>query len=97
MIVSELQARMLTQLRLALADTPEKQFTYRSEWLGDLPYGAYHWIEIGGDDVTARLPPDWQRADLEAIEAAGFVRKLREWQNPKDEYELTIHYELRER
>ena len=96
MILSELQTELLRRLRSAAAYRVDRTITYRSEWLGYLPYGAYHWITIGKSDVTPGLPRNWQLSDLRVLEAAGVLRKVHEWQNPDEEHELTVSYELSE-
>jgi hypothetical protein len=65
---------------------------YRSEWLGYLPFGLYHWVTVGGEDVSARWPWGWGRADLEALERAGVLTKVSERGNPQDSSEVEVGY-----
>ena len=53
-------------------------FTYQTEWLGFLPFGQYHWVDIGGERVSTQFPSGWGLSDLEALVAAGLAEKLGE-------------------
>jgi hypothetical protein len=70
------------------------EISYKSEWLGYLPFGVYHWIECLGVDITKDFPPDWVSEDLLALEQAGFLHKIQEYLNPKDEYDICIKYRV---
>lgn len=70
----------------------QREVMYCSEWLGYLPFGTYHWDEVGGDDISRDFPAGWQRADLQDLEQAGFLRKLGEWRDPNDEYHHKATY-----
>src|SRR5262245_39159468 len=58
------------------------------------PFGQYHWIEIAGQEVSKAFPPNWQFADLVAIEEAGHIKRVGEWQNPTDERHRKVVYGL---
>jgi hypothetical protein len=49
---------------------------------------------VDGQDISKTFPLDWHRADLEALERVGLLAKIDEWQNPKDEYDTKITYEV---
>ncbi|WP_339730871.1 hypothetical protein [uncultured Gimesia sp.] len=95
MDLTKLQHEFLKQLLSALAGEPSRQFTYVTEWLGYLPFGQYHWIEVAGQDLSTTFPAKWQLSDLETLERAGHVRRVSEWQNPNDELHRKITYEIR--
>jgi hypothetical protein len=96
MSLSALQSEVLRQLRLAVSTRPAQEVTYCAEWLGELPFGAYQWVQVDGDRVSNTFPSDWQFADIQALEGAGFLRRVGEWQNPDDGYELQVRYVLAE-
>ena len=62
------------------------EIVYCSEWLGDLPFGVYHWIECNQHDFTRDFPSGWESTDLTALESGGFLVKINEWQDPQDEF-----------
>lgn len=55
---------------------------YRTEYLGWLPYGQYHEVEVerAGEErpVPLKLPSGWEMSDLLAIEQAGHLRRVSE-------------------
>jgi hypothetical protein len=64
-----------------LCDVCDRQGTdeivYASEWLGWLPFGAYHWIDIGKEmGIESRFPNGWERADLDELVDAGCLDRL---------------------
>ena len=95
MKLTELQARLLDELQKTLGAKPNQHAVYCTEWLGFLPYGAYHWLEVSGHDISRSFPAGWQLADIEALEIHGHLEKTAEWQNPQDEYERKITYALK--
>jgi hypothetical protein len=92
--LTDVQKELLGVLRAAVEGKPDRRVLYCSEWLGYLPYGVYHWIEVDGQDISSTLPADWRRADLEALRTAGHLAIVEEMHNPADEYEVKIIYEV---
>lgn len=92
-MLDERQIELRERIESAVENIADRRVVYVSEWLGWLPYGCYHWVEVNGQEI-ADLPSDWQRSDLQALEQFGFLRRLEEWQDPADEYHLTITYEV---
>jgi hypothetical protein len=92
MKLSDSQQDILAKLQEATKSLNQREVAYCSEWLGYLPFGAYHWVEVCGDDISRGFPAGWQRADLQGLEQAGFLRKLSEWQDPNDEYHYKATY-----
>jgi len=86
-------AERLEHIRRRLAATPE--LAYVSEWLGYLPYGVYHWLEVDGRDVTGEMPDGWQLEDLVRLEREGFLERIDEERDPKDEHSLRIRFRVR--
>jgi len=94
MELTPLQTDLFRRLRSAIETTSTYRVIYCSEWLGYLPYGVYHWVEVDNQDISASLPPDWSHQDLEALEKAGLLTTIEADQNPEDAYETTITYEV---
>ena len=99
MKLSALQNDLHRCLRSAVEAKPNQRIVYHKEWLGYLPFGMYHWIvDATGEDISATFPSEWQwdwsAQDLEALEIAGLLTKVGEWQNPDDEFEATVTYDV---
>jgi len=92
--VSQLQSQLLGKLRIALRLAKVEYFVYCTEWEGFLPYPMVHWIDVAGTNIAHDLPRDWASSDLEALEAAGYLKKAKEWINPDDSYDRAITYAI---
>ena len=85
------EAVMLQQIRRALTACPGAEIVYRSEWLGYLPFGLYHWVEVPrGTDISRDFPEGWTLAHLEKLESAGHLRRLSFRQDPEDADDIEI-------
>ncbi len=94
MELTPLQADLLDCLRSAVRGNKNRRVVYGSEYLGYLPFGLYHWVDVDGQDISLSLPGEWQRRDLEALVRAGLLAKIEEWKNPNDELETKTIYEV---
>ncbi|MAG92912.1 MAG: hypothetical protein CMJ48_04095 [Planctomycetaceae bacterium] len=98
MSLTSVQADLLKCLRSAVGRQPSLRIVYCTAWLGYLPFGLYHWVEVGGRDISNSFPSDWafdwERTDLDRLEEARFLVKLCELQNSEDELETRVTYEL---
>jgi len=94
MDLTGLQTDLLRCLRVAVEAKPHRRIVYCSEWLGYLPYGVYCWVEADSQEISKTFPADWQQADLEALAKAGLLAKIDAWQNPEDEYDTKVTYEV---
>ncbi len=74
----------------------ETTIIYRTEWLGYLPYGQYHWIECNGETLTLDLGQDWELSDLEQLERLGLLTKLSDTTAKDDHTDRAVVYEIRE-
>jgi hypothetical protein len=83
------------KIEAALRLTGSKQITYTSEWLGELPFGVYHWVTCQSDRISDGFPSDWTQDDLAALERQGFLRLVSDWQDPDDEFHHETIYEVR--
>ena len=94
MDLTTLQIALFRRFRTVVEGKPNRRIVYRSEWLGYLPYGAYHWIEFDNRDISVELPIGWSKTDLVALEKLQFLKRVDEWQNPTDEWDKTSSYEV---
>jgi hypothetical protein len=94
--LTAIQIELLECLQAAVRTTLDRQVVRHSEWLGWLPFGAYHWVVVNGKDFSVSLPVNWCGSDLEALAAAGFTTTLNVWQNSEDEWERRIVYEVKQ-
>lgn len=90
--MTPLQQELNERLLRAVAESGDRKIVYRTEYLGYLPYGQYHWITIGGKDVSLLLPEGWEWRDLEALADAGVLVRVSHWANPQDECEMESQY-----
>ena len=70
------------------------EIEYKSEWLGFLPFGVYHWVECLGYDFSNEFPSEWTAADLHALEKSGFLEKVFEHVSPTDEFDVCRKYRV---
>ena len=82
------------RIRRHVAALGAAELTYVTEWLGYLPYGVYHWLEVDGRDVTDGMPDGWQLADLVHLEREGLLERIDEARDPKDEHSLRIRFRV---
>jgi hypothetical protein len=94
MDLTALQTDLLDHLRSAVEAIHNRRVVYCTEWLGELPFGLYQWVEVDSQVISTRFPSGWQRLDLDALHKAGLLTKVDEWQNPGDEFDTTITYEV---
>lgn len=96
--LSDNQKALLALIEDASIGRDEGRISYRSEWLGYMPYGRYHWIEVDGRDVSSQvLDMDCLLVDLQRLVTS---RKLQlvngdfdEWRNDTSE-DLCIEFTL---
>jgi hypothetical protein len=93
MELTQTQLELLGGLRAAVAGQSSQLVVYCTEYLGYLPFGLYHWFEVDEIDINY-LGSDFSSADLDVLEAAGFLKKMNEWVNPDDELERTITFRI---
>ncbi|MCA9073162.1 MAG: hypothetical protein KDA84_29770 [Planctomycetaceae bacterium] len=89
---SSIQQEILDILKKTFKGKSNQTFVYRTEYLGHLPHGQYHWIENNDGDIE--MPSKTMRYDFEVLERAGFLTKVAEWTNPDDNSETKITYEF---
>lgn len=66
------------------------ELSYHSEWLGHLPYGQYHWVDVGGEEVSSKFPPGWQYSDLQALIVRGRLEVIAEFRPELDSDDVEV-------
>ena len=92
--MTSIQRALADQLQQAVAGAGTRRVIYKSEYLGYLPFGQYHWIVVGDKDISLACPDGWSRADVEALVDAGVLNPVSHWTNPQDECEQEWQYDL---
>lgn len=92
--MTPLQQELAQRLRQAAGDTGGRRVVYRTEYLGYLPYGQYHWVTVGGVDVSLACPDGWGWRDLEALADAGELVRVSQWVNPQNDSEQESQYDV---
>ena len=87
------QEELLFTLRMAATRNQSNEIVYKTEWLGYLPYGLYHWIEVNGETVKTNNPDSLQK-DLFVLEKLGLITKVKEVKSEGEEWDVYIYYEL---
>lgn len=82
------------RISAAVAASGSDEITYKSEWLGYLPFGVYHWLEYLGQDLSGDMPAGWTLEDLDTLEQTGFLQRLDIYENPEDEFDRHIRYRV---
>ena len=85
------QEELLFSLKMAGKRNRTSEVVYKSEYLGYLPYGQYHWVEVDGEEIKSNNP-DTLSDDLATLVEFGSLQVLKEVQvNDEDHH---IYYEL---
>jgi hypothetical protein len=92
--MTPIQRELARELRRAVADTGSRRVVYRTEYLGYLPFGQYHWLTVAGKDVSLACPEGWEWRDLEALADAGALVRISQWVNPRDDCEREHQYDV---
>jgi len=88
------QEELLASLNVASKRHLSNEVIYKSEWLGYLPFGQYHWVEVNGEEIQPNNPDSLQ-ADLSLLAQLGVLRIIKEVQiNAEDNH---IYYQLVEK
>jgi hypothetical protein len=92
--MTPLQHELARWLQNAVAEAGGRRVVYRTAYLGYLPFGQYHWVTLGGKDVSLVWPEGWEWRDLEALADAGVLVRVSHWVNPQDECESESRYDV---
>lgn len=85
------QTELLFNLKTAVNKYNKNEIIYKSEYLGYLPYGYYHWIEVKGNEVKTSNPDAIQH-DLEALKKSNYISRTKEIKH--DEDNIHIYFEI---
>ena len=92
--MDERQTIIKNKIRAMVIGGESDEITYRSEWLGYLPFPVSHWIEHQGESFSSDFPFDWTLEDLVSLERAGFLEILEAYENPEDPFDRDIRYRV---
>ena len=92
--MTTIQQYFLEAIANKVAQQGTNEFIYCSDYLGYLPYGQYHWITCGAEDISAELPSGFSSNDLKELEKLGKIKLLEKWVNSKDELVSKTAYKL---
>lgn len=92
--MTPIQQKLARQLRRAATNGGGTRVVYRTEYLGYLPFGQYHWITVAGKDVSLECPEGWEWRDLEALADEGALVRITQSINQLDECERESQYEV---
>jgi hypothetical protein len=93
-VLTAMQVAIRDKIATAVRSAGSARVVYRSEWLGYLPFGAYHWVECEGASISDEFPADWSAADLAALERHGFLKLISAWTDPDDEFHSKTTYDV---
>jgi len=85
------QEVLLRSLQMAAKRQKTLEIVYKSELLGYLPFGYYHWLEVDGKELKVDSP-DTLYADLSALVKSGWLKLVKE--SEFDDDDLHVYYEL---
>lgn len=88
------QTIIKNNIRAMVIGRESDEITYRSEWLGYLPFPVSHWIEYQGESFSSDFPFDWTLEDLVSLERTGFLETLETYENPEDPFDRDIRYRV---
>lgn len=92
--MDEHQEAIKHKIRAAVATSDSDEITYRSEWLGYMPFPVFRWVEHQGKDFSGDFPADWTLEDLASLERAGFLEMLETYENPEDTFDRAVRYRV---
>jgi hypothetical protein len=92
--MDERQATIKNKIHAIVTSSESDEITYRSEWLGYLPFPVFHWIEYQGESFSSDFPFDWSLEDLVSLERTGFLETLEAYENPEDSFDRDIRYRV---
>ncbi len=64
---------------------------YKSEWLGYLPYGQYHWLEVAGKEVKVDSS-DTLKSDLAKLESLNVLEQISVKTEVYEKEDVHIYY-----
>ena len=93
MSLTKHQVEILELINVATNEHQVNDFTYKSEWLGYLPFGQYHWIEVSGNDIKVNSDIDLY-SELMVLEKLNFISTLSVKKGVYEKEDIHINYGL---
>jgi hypothetical protein len=93
MSLTKHQVKILELINVATNEHQVSEFTYKSEWLGYLPFGQYHWIEVCGSDIKVNSDIDLH-AELTNLEKLNLISTLSVKEGVYEKEDIHINYVL---
>ena len=93
--LSDKQRTMMQVLIEVCQREGAETFTFISEWLGYAPFGLYCWVDVGSrTNVDEAFPAPWDSADLDALEAGGYIERVSHIAEGSQELDTTTRYRI---
>ncbi|WP_214511719.1 hypothetical protein [Pseudomonas brassicacearum] len=92
--MDERQATIKNKIHAVVTSSESDEITYRTEWLGYLPFPVFQWVEHQGESFSSDFPFDWTLEDLVSLERTGFLETLEAYENPEDSFDRDIRYRV---
>ncbi len=89
-IQEQIQATILSKRSC----TERDQLVYATEWLGYLPYGRYHWVDLNGADISNHFPEGWTFNDIDHLTENGLLKVIEDSRKSDEDTAFRIVYEV---
>ncbi|BCD97431.1 hypothetical protein [Marinagarivorans cellulosilyticus] len=93
MKLSDQQEELLQTIKVATETHKTDQLIYKSEWLGYLPFGQYHWLEVGGKEVKVENANSL-KSDLSVLDTFSLIKMLSVKTKVFEKEDVHIYYEF---
>nr|BFE97548.1 hypothetical protein GCM10020185_80840 [Pseudomonas brassicacearum subsp. brassicacearum] len=85
--MDERQATIKNKIHAVVTSSESDEITYRSEWLGYLPFPVFFiGLNTRAKAFSSDFPFDWSLEDLVSLERTGFLETLEAYENPEDSF-----------
>ena len=89
------QQKLLKIIQDEVSQSNTDKVYYRSEWLGWLPFGVYHWLQVGDKELKLdSVGTNNLLEDLKRLVTEKYLTQIAYFQDENDEFELHIDYKL---
>ncbi len=91
MSLTEHQKELFDQIKFASVKHDVNKFIYKSEWLGYLPFGQYHWIEVNNIDIKVSGEIELNK-ELKVLEKLNYIKTLSVKYEAHEKEDVHIEY-----
>ena len=77
-----------------MSSAQQNELVYSTEWLGYLPYGQYHRVDLNGEDISREFPQEWSFDDLDFLSSHGLLKVIKDSRETDDDEEFKIIYHV---